>query len=167
VTARQALTGALLLAVAGVLLIGCAGLALSYVGTAARPDNRLPLEGLRGRADVWQTRDVAIHYTTARDGEVVVIDGRVERLGPIKNFAHIDDFRIWLHFIDADGIVIASRLLWAAGVGGDAQLVRWTFSRRYGLPARATAFGFSYRGAFSETGGDQKGQADWEVQQRP
>ncbi len=147
-------------------VIGCAGLTPSYEGTSARPDNRLALAAIEGTPQVWQTRDVALHFTAGLEQETLVIDGRVKRLGPIKNFGQIDDFRVSIHFVDAEGIILDSRLLWAAGVGGDAFLVRWTFSRRYTLPPQASAIGFSYRGSFSEIGEDG-GRTSWDVRQGP
>ena len=147
-------------------VIGCAGLTPSYEGTSARPDNRLALAAIEGTSQVWQTRDVALHFTASLEKGALEIDGRVERLGPIKHFAWIDDFRVSIHFLDAEGIILDSRLLWAAGVGGDAFLVRWTFSRRYTLPPQASAIGFSYRGSFSENGEDG-GRTSWDVRQGP
>lgn len=147
-------------------VVGCAGLPPSYEGTAARPENRLALGTLEGEPRVWQTREVAVHYRAALDKKALALDGRVERLGPIKHFDFIENFRVSIHFIDDEGIILDSRLLWAAGVGGDADLVRWKFSRRYALPPRASAIGFSYRGTFSENGEDG-GRTSWEVRQAP
>lgn len=147
-------------------VIGCTGLTPAYKGTPARPDNRLALAAIEGASQVWQTRDLALHFTAVVEKEALVTDGRVERLGPIEHFAWIDAFRVSIHFIDAEGGILDSRLLWTAGVGGDAYLVRWTFSRRYDLPAQTSAIGFSYRGAFSENGEDG-GRTSWEVWQEP
>jgi hypothetical protein len=102
-----------------------------------------------------------------RQEDAFQIDGRVERLGPVKNFANINYFRISIHFLDAEGVIIESRLLWSAGVAADAKLVRWNFSQRCPLPDQAVAFGFSYRGAFSESGAEQNGKAGWEVRRAP
>lgn len=151
----------------GLTMTGCFLAQPAYEGRAARTANRLPLEGLAGNAAVWSTREVVIRYEAIRQGDRLVMDGRIERLGSINNFARIDNFRVWLHFLNTEGIIIGTRLLWAAGVGVDARLVRWTFSQRLPLPPRAAAFGFSYRGAFSESGSEQGGIAGWEVRQAP
>lgn len=155
------------MALLGAFLAGCAGLTLSYDGTLSRADNRMPLEAAGAAPSVWRTNDIAIHFTAVRTADDVAIDGRLELLNSVKNFSGIDDLRVNIHFINAAGIIIDSRLLWSAGVGADPTLVRWSFSQRFRLPSGTTALGFSYRGAFSESGDETGGQADWEVWQKP
>ena len=164
--ARRRRTGRLLSLLCWTALIGCAGLTPSYEGTPVRSENRLALAAPEDASRVWRTRDVAIHFTAVLEGKTFAVDGRVERLGPIKNFARIDDFRVSIHFIDNAGIILDSRLLWAAGIGADDNLVQWRFSRRYVPPPQTAAFGFSYRGSFSENGEDG-GRSSWEVRQGP
>jgi len=158
---RQVLMGCL-------ILWGCAGLLQGYEGTAARPDNRVPLAALSDKAAVWQGKDVALHYTAAVKVGKLHISGSVERLNTIKHFSAVNHFRTQIHFLTSDGIILSSKLLWSAGPGIDSTLMRWTFDRTYPLPAGAAAIGFSYRGAFSE-GGDENsgGQIDWEVWEKP
>lgn len=151
----------------GVVLMGCIGLNTSYEGVQARSGNRLPLDALTDQAAVWQTRDLVLHYTASREGDMLRIDGRVERLGPIKNFDIINYLRVAIHFIDAEGFIVDSKRLWAADVVSDTRLVRWTFARRYRLPPRASAFGFSYQGAVSGRGANAAGRSGWEVRQAP
>jgi len=90
-----------------------------------------------------------------------------DRLNTIKHFSYAQFFRISLHFVADDGTIIGSERLWSAGVGRDVKLIRWEFSRQLSIPAGASAIGFRYRGAFSESGGDDGARADWEVWVRP
>jgi hypothetical protein len=150
------------------MLVSCAGVLRGYEGTAARPENRLPLAAMSDKAAVWQGKDVAIHYTAAMAGGDLHISGSIERLGTIKHFSSVNAFQIYIHFLTTDGIIVASKLLWSAGPGIDSTLIRWTFDRHYPLPTGAAAVGFSYRGAFSDGGGgDHDGQTSWQVWQRP
>lgn len=150
------------------ILSGCAGLLKGYEGTVARPDNRIPLADLSDKAAVWQRKDVALHYTAAVNTGELHISGSVERLNAIKHFPAVNHFRIYIHFLTTDGVILDSKLLWSAGPGTDSTLMRWTFDRTYPLPAGAAAFGFSYRGVFSEGGGkDSPGQTGWEVWEKP
>jgi hypothetical protein len=157
-----------LLVLSGLALGGCAGLLRGYEGTAARPENRLPLADMTDKTAVWQGKDVAIHYTAAVNAGELHISGSVERLNTIKHFVNVNQLRIYLHFLASDGTILSSKALWSAGPGIDSTLMRWTFDRHYPLPDEAAAVGFSYRGSFSDGGGkDSPGQTGWEVWQRP
>jgi hypothetical protein len=150
------------------VLAGCAGMLRGYEGTAARSDNRLPLAAMSDKAAVWQGKDVAIHYNAAVKADGLHISGSVERLNTIKHYSAVQHFRIYIHFLTADGIILSTKRLWSAGPGIDSTLMRWTFDRHYPLPAGAAAIGFSYRGAFSDGGDDgSPGQTGWEVWERP
>ncbi len=157
-----------LVLLSGLVLGACAGLLRGYEGTAARPENRLPLASMADKTTVWQGKDVAIHYTAAMSAGELHISGSVERMNTIKHFSAVNSFRIYIHFLTTDGIIIASKLLWSAGPGIDSTIMRWTFDRHYPLPAGADAIGFSYSGAFSSGGNqDAPGATGWEVWQRP
>jgi hypothetical protein len=157
-----------LMLLSGLVLGGCAGLLRGYEGTAARPENRLPLAAMADKTSVWRGKDVAIHYTAVMRAGELHISGSVERMNTIKHFSAVNSFRIYIHFLTTDGIIIASRLLWSAGPGIDSTIIRWTFDRQYPLPAGAAAIGFSYRGVFSDVGNEgSSGQTGWEVWERP
>jgi len=149
------------------LFIGCAALTTSYDGTLAKPDNRISLTALDGAPATWQRRDVALHFTASAHDGTLRISGTVDRLNTIKHFSNAQFFRVSLHFIADDGTIIGGERLWSAGISGDVKLIRWAFSRQFPIPAGASAIGFSYRGAFSERGGDDGARADWEVWERP
>ena len=150
------------------VLSGCAGLLQGYEGTSARPDNRLPLAALSDKAAVWQRKDMAIHYTAAVKADDLHVSGSIERLNTIKHFSAVNYFRVYIHFLTADGIILSSKLLWSASPGIDSTLIRWTFDRLYPLPAGAAAIGFSYSGAFSDGPGRYaSGHTGWEVWERP
>jgi hypothetical protein len=150
------------------VLAGCAGMLRGYEGTTARSDNRLALAAMSDKAGVWQGKDVAIHYTAGVEAGTLHISGSIERLNTIKHFSAVKYFRIYIHFLTADGIILSTKRLWSAGPGTDSKLIRWTFDRHYPLPPGAVAIGFSYRGAFSDSGDDSSpGQTGWEVWERP
>lgn len=145
---------------------GCAGLLPTYEGMPARPDNRRPVSAMQGQAAEWRSRDVVIHYQAVA-AEDLHISGTVERLNTIKHFTGVNYFRITIHFMAGDGTIITSQRLWSAGAGMDSTLIRWTFTQRYPLPPGTAAIGFSYRGVFSESGGESGGRVEWEVWERP
>lgn len=151
------------------VIIGCAGLQTSYVGTPAHPDNRYPLTTTNGGPAAWQAKDMALHYESFLNNGALEIKGTVERLNTIKNFSVINYFRVSIYFLNTEGIILGNQLLWSAGNRVDEAFVRWTFDKQIPLPAGTAAIGFSYRGGFSDGGGGDSGSAQtgWEVWARP
>lgn len=150
-------------------VISCAGLPTSYEGTPARPGNQQPLATTDGGPAVWQAKDMALHYESFVNNGVLEIKGTVERLNTIKHYSVISYFRVSMHFLNGEGIILGSHLLWSAGNRVEEKLVRWTFEKKFPLPVGATAVGFSYRGGFSDGGFSDSGSSasGWEVWARP
>ena len=150
-----------------VSLAGCHGnLAAPYIGQVARPDNRLPIDTFHGQAATWQGPELALHFSAAMQDGTFTIGGRVEPRGPVRKYPFVNDAKVTLHFLDASGTIIESKLLWASLGYTNVNEIRWTFQRAWPLPAGASAIGFSYRGTFAETGSDY-GADGWEVWRRP
>jgi len=149
------------------MIMGCAGINTSEVGTPARPDNRHPLATTGGEPELWKSKDIALHYTTVVNNDAVGIKGTVERLNTIKHFVLIKHFRVSIHFLNADGIILNTHLLWTGGNGQETRFVRWTFDKNFPLPVGATAIGFSYRGSLFDNQGEGAGRSGWDVWQRP
>lgn len=149
------------------MTIGCAGMRSGYKGTPARPENRYPLAEMEGRAGLWKSKDVALHYNTVVNNDTLGIKGTVERLNTIKHFSMIDRFIVQTHFLNADGLILEDHTLWVTGAGQDTRFVRWTFDKSFPLPVGATAIGFSYRGTFFDDPGNHDGRSGWDVRQKP
>lgn len=152
-------------------LLACAGMsAPPHIGKTSRPENRVPLASLPAGETTWRAKDLDVHYKAVRTGDGLEISGFIEFGSNLGKFPLINYFRIHLHFIDADGRVLDSKLLWATGRQTETRFVRWTFQRQWPIPPGAAAMGFSYRGAATEAGGDSKfgmSKTGWEVEQQP
>ena len=152
-------------------LLACAGVAAPpYVGKTARPENRFPLASLSEGETTWPAKDLNIHYNAVLAGDVLDISGFVEFNANLAKFPLVTYFRAYLHFMDADGRISDTKLLWAAGVRTEVRFVRWTFQRQWPVPPNAVAMGFSYQGGAAEAGGDSKfgtAKTGWEVRQSP
>jgi hypothetical protein len=160
---------ALLLAL---VLAACAGKEAGdlYAGRAVRPDNQFAIASIQGQEIVWPGKDLKIHYMAQPSGGAMDINGFVEFDFNLAKYERIDRFRVYIHFIDAQGVILGTRLLWGVATNADASLVRWTFQRQWPLPPGAQAVGFSYRGAVSNVGGSEEGygaRGGWAVKQLP
>lgn len=152
------------------ILLACASAVPPHIGKTVRPDNRFPLAGLPKGEATWTAPDLKLHYRATTVGNNLDISGFVEFSSNLAKYPTVNAFRIYLHFLDAAGVVLDTKLLWTAGVGVDHRFVRWTFQRKWPPPPGALAVGFSYRGGVSEPGGNSGvGQTNtgWEVQQAP
>ena len=155
---------------ASLALAACATASAPHIGKTARPENRVPLSELPRTESTWAAKDLKLHYLADRAGDNLQISGFVEFNSNLAKYPVINTFRVYLHYLDAEGLVMDSKLLWATGVNSESRFVRWTFERQWPVPPSATAVGFSYRGGASEAGGKNKfgsTQTGWEVYQSP
>ncbi len=159
-----------ILVVLCLMLLSCAGKASApYIGQTARPDNRKPLASLSADETTWAAEDLKLHYRTAMAGDSLNISGFVEFSSNLAKYPLINSFRVYLHFINSEGVILDTKLLWVAGIKQEMRFVRWTFERQWPLPPDTAALGFSYLGAASEAGGKSgnQSQTGWEVYQAP
>lgn len=152
-------------------LLACAGVGADrFAGRSTRPDNRFPLDALGAGEQTWSGKHLDIHYNAATQGDNLGIDGFVAFGSNIGKYPVINYFRIYLLFLDANGTVLETKLLWTSGGRSEVRFVRWTFEQQWRFPPGAAAIGFSYRGGVTESGGDSKkgqSQTGWEVYQLP
>lgn len=158
-----------ILAFLSLMLLACVGqTAAPHIGQTARPDNRTPLASLPAGETTWAAQDLKLHYRAAMTGDSLNISGFVEFNSNLAKYPLINGFRVYLHFLNSEGVVIDSKLLWATGIQQEVRFVRWTFERQWPLPPDTAAVGFSYRGAASEAGGKgHQAKTGWEVYQTP
>lgn len=150
-------------------LLACAA-AAPHIGKTARPDNRILTADLPGGDSTWRGKDIAIVYKAATAGPDLEISGFIEFSSNLAKYPGVNYFRVYLHFLDTDGLVLDSKLLWAPGGQRDSRFIRWTFQRQWPMPPGTAALGFSYRGSVSEPGGDgsfSSTKTGWEVYQSP
>ncbi len=158
------------LLLASLALAACAAASAPHIGKTARPENRVPLSDLPPTESTWAAKDLKLHYLAARAGANLQISGFVEFNSNLAKYPVINTFRVYLHYLDTDGLVMDSKLLWATGRNSESRFVRWTFEQQWPLPPDAAAVGFSYRGGASEAGGKNKfgsTNTGWEVYQSP
>lgn len=140
-----------LLFTAFLLLYGCAGKNPSWNGVVAKPDNRTAFEKGGTHVGIWQTNDIAIHYRYILEQDRLTFQGQVKRQARIR---YLHRLKAWvrIHFLDENGVVLDTRLLWAQNGSDVYGQIRYRFNRDWQIPPNATAMGFSYSGRASERG---------------
>lgn len=164
--ARRAAAAAILAAI----LISCQSIRLDDVGLQVPAPSRILLEDSGTRQAVWQADELSVNYTYHRDGTRLDISGKIDFSDALKyNFSAMSRFDLWIHFVDAEGKIIASRSLFA--MPPFHMIEETPFERRLKLPPNAGAFVFSYSGYARDGGGGSKsgddGAIDWDFWKRP
>jgi len=143
-----------LAALAGMTLISsCAGKNwFSYTGWEAKPDNRSVLEKGGPHAAIWTTGDLALHYRYTLNDNRLDIEGRVVPQSRIKYFPSLTAW-VSIHFLDADGVIVATHRLWSQRGSTVYGAVNWEFHHSWPLPPgdRAVAFSFSGHAGDNDT----------------
>ncbi|MBL0715728.1 MAG: hypothetical protein JJV98_18740 [Desulfosarcina sp.] len=137
------------------MLSGCAsGIRNSYVGQAAKPDGRIALRPGDIHQEKWQTNDIAVNFEYQREAGRIDLAGNIELQKRLSNFTQVDYVRVYVHFLDTEGIILASQHLWSSSFNTEPFFVRFTFTRQYPLPPDTHGLTFSYTGQMSD-GGDR------------
>ena len=139
---------AALMALATLLLAGCAGYLRPQLGALAHKEARIALEPAQPQG-LWETGDLRVNYAlTAKDG-TCSLEGKVVINDSIGNsFPTIAKFFFYLSFLDEDGRVVEtvdiSPVIPTFGRIPASLPLRMTRAR----PPQATHLVFHYYGAF-------------------
>jgi len=139
---------------AGMIFIsGCADPSwFSYTGWEAKPDNRSALEEGGPHAAIWTSNDLALHYRYELKGNRLDIEGHVVPQNRIKHFPNLTAW-VSIHFLDADGKIVATHRLWSQRGSRTLGGLNWDFHHSWPLPPgdRAVAFSFSGHAGDNDT----------------
>lgn len=137
-----------IVALAMLLLAGCAGFLRPQLGAVANKEARIALAGAHPQG-LWETGDLKVNYTlTAKDG-TCSLEGKLVVSDSIGNsFPTIAKFFFYISFLDHDGRVLEtvdiSPVIPTFGSIPASLPLRMTRA----LPAQATSFVFHYYGSF-------------------
>jgi hypothetical protein len=151
------------------LLWACVGAGTQrFEGRVTKPASRVAVEPGGPHQAQWQARDLTIRFAYQWEANRFDIGGTVELSKKIQHFTTLDSLRIQLHFLDAEGVVLATYGVWNAGRRNNMHyhFVNFKFDRHYLPPAGTDMIGFSYAGEASDSGGDglarrSGGRGDW------
>ncbi len=156
-------------------LWSCAGAGVHrFTGRQTKPESRVDIQPGGTREAFWQTRDLALNFEYEWEADAFAIVGRVELSKMIAHFTTIDQLRIRIHFLDSEGVIIATYNVWNAGRRESLHyhFVNFNFDKHYTLPPETEMIGFSYTGEASDTGGDSYarrggGRGEWSFWWQP
>ena len=142
-----------------ILLAACAGKLGTYKGSWVAEDDRISLQDGGPHQGNWRTRDVVIEYAYQQKPQNLQISGAVQLGGYLTTgFNILEYFTIDIYMLDADGIVLSSKLILNYGYRRNLDFFEMTsFDDNLVLPADTAAIAFGYRGRVTEGGGGKMG----------
>ena len=142
----------LLLFVFAGLLLGCQSVFNPYQGKAVKVDNNIPLMEGGPHQGVWETSEVSFKYSFVRNSDKLELSGDLALYAASHwTYELIDNLFFRVSFIDSDGKLIDSRVIWSTVYGN--YFYQWNLKQRtLDLPPNTAAMGFSYMGRVREAG---------------
>ena len=101
----------------------------------------------------WETKQVGFKYSYTRKTEMLYISGDLSLYAASYwTYEIVDSLFFRINFIDSDGKLIESRVLWSTV--SNHFIYQWHIKERtLSLPPNTAAVGFSYNGGVREAGG--------------
>ncbi|MGD9228130.1 MAG: hypothetical protein PVF26_16600 [Desulfobacterales bacterium] len=152
------------------LFLACSGVNPLSPGAWVEEKNRIPLLAAGPQEGSWQTRDLTIEYELLQGDDTIQISGVVNFEGHhTRNFSILERLTIYIHAVDANGIVLQTKavktfgyrrpffLLGTLSFDGDFEMVG---------DVDIIAVAFSYSGTVESGGGDKTNWDFWKVPRR-
>lgn len=158
------------------LCIACAGSNPLSPGAWVAEEDRIPLMDGGPHKGTWKTRDLSIHYEYQEAAPSLEVKGVVELANYIPmGFTTLDYLNLYIHFLEDNGTVLATRRIKAFGYLRSFRLAgEITFNGHFDLTQNPVAIAFSYSGRASSGGGGpalngngDEGATDWEFWKVP
>jgi hypothetical protein len=138
----------------GIISACCPGL-FTYNGNKVTQQNRMiPLKPGE-QQDVWKTNELSVTYQYQMTPEALKITGTTDLVGGFKlGFSQIHRLSVYLLFLDKQGIVIESPLIYSAGMERSIDTIPMNFERTIPVPEGTQAISFAYDGALTDGGSE-------------
>ena len=150
------------------LLVGlsnCQSSLTSYRGKQVDPKDRFDLLEGGPHTGAWQTRDLLVDFQYLRKQQDLQISGLVKPQTYLLHFNLLKSLLLGLHFVDAEGKVLADETLMSAGYRIEMPKQK-AFKANLKIPPGTAAIAFSYRGRAYLSGDDGRGSG-WDFWQGP
>jgi hypothetical protein len=158
------------------LCIACAGSNPLSPGAWVAEEDRIALMDGGPHKGTWKTRDLSIQYEYQDAAPSLQVKGVLELANYIPmGFSTLEYLHLYIHFLDANGTVLATQRLRAFGYQSFRLAREMTFNERFDLTQDTVAFAFSYSGKATAAGGpgpsgsnsSSEGRTDWEFWKVP
>ena len=153
--------------VCGILLaslVACQGGMGSYAGKIVAARDRVELLEGGPHQGSWQTKDLLVEFRYSRRRQDLQMSGLIKPQQYLSHFNSMKYLFFRMHFLDADGKVLADQaLLKSTGYRTDMP-EKMPFQANLKIPPEGAAVAFSYRGRAQ--GGGERAE-DWEFWKAP
>lgn len=131
-------------------LISCKTASVNY---RVPESNQIRLQSEGNHQNTWRADDLSINYRYSQNTGVLKINGRIVFSDHIKNYAYLENFDLYIHFVDADHKIIANRDI--SPLSNYNEVKDMTFEKSLEVPPGTTAITFSYSGEARTNGGEK------------
>jgi hypothetical protein len=154
------------------LFLACSGVMPLSPGAWVEEKNRIPLLAAGPQEGSWQTRDLTIEYELLQGDDTIQISGVVNFEGHhTSNFSILEYLTIYIHAVDANGIVLQTKAVKTFGYRRPFFLLgKLSFDGDFEMVGDVDiiAVAFSYSGTVGSGGGrgDKTNWDFWKVPRR-
>lgn len=135
------------------IVSACSPGLFTYKGAKVSQKNRMILLKQGEQQGVWKTNELAITYQYHLTPEVMKLTGNTELVGGFAiGFRRIKRLTVNLLFLDKQGLVIESPLIYSAGIDRAIDTLPMDFERTIPVPEGSQAISFAYEGELAESG---------------
>lgn len=145
---------ALFITAALLIVTSCLKSAMTYEGKQVKEENRIAISDGGPHKSDWKTRDLTLDYTYTRKGDNLELSGVIKFTNHlVTGYITLVDFRIHIHFTDAEGIITGGQVVAISGHRQEIENI--SFKKEVELPEGAVSMVFSYRGSADQGGRDE------------
>ena len=147
----------------------CSPMLFTYKGAKVTHENHTILLKQGEQQGVWKTNELALTYQYQITPGTLKLAGTTELVGGFAlGFSRIKQLAVYLLFLDKQGIVLESPLIYSAGIDRAIDTIPMNFERIIPVPEGAQAISFAYEGELRESGTeDSTSYSIWNSPPRP
>lgn len=111
---------------------------------------------------VWNSNDLSLSYHYLVSDQTLKINADITLATKLTHFSVMDRLRIWLHFVNSEGRVLESRVIYTSPYRKSISMLNLGFRRSFPMPPNSVAMAFTYAGKVSEGSRDKDGGISWD-----
>jgi hypothetical protein len=141
--------------IAAGIISACSPGLFTYKGDKVTQKNRMILLQQGEQQGVWKTDELAVTYQYQMTPDALKLTGCTDLVGGFAlGFSVIQRLAVYLLFLDKQGTVIESPLIYSAGMGRAIDTIPMVFERTIPIPEGVQAISFAYEGELTGSGTD-------------